>query len=78
MCTLDSEWNYSIVRQEGGVLMSSKSCKKCYYYGECDGKRRCVFFTPVDDTEEEKILHKQIEEEREEFRKEWFRYTSDF
>jgi hypothetical protein len=58
--------------------VNSKSCKKCYFYGNCCGKRKCGFFTPVDESEEDKIIHKQIEKNREEFREEWFLYASDF
>lgn len=58
--------------------MNSKSCKKCYFYGNCSGNRKCDFFTPIDDAEDEKMLHKQVEDGREQFRDEWFCYTADY
>lgn len=58
--------------------MSNKSCKKCYYYGSCDGRRKCKYFYPVDDNEEDKMIHKQIEENRSEYFSEWIQYSSEF
>ena len=57
--------------------MSKKSCKKCYYYGRCDGQWKCEYYMPVDDREEDRIIAEQTEEERISFYNEWFLYTQE-
>lgn len=52
----------------------------CYFCGTCKNMdcRGCKHYYPITDEATDKMIDKIIENERERFRTEWFRYVSSY
>lgn len=57
--------------------MNNKSCKYCYYNDFCSDDEVCDNYAPVGDAAEDVLVDELIEQRREEFRKDFFRYIED-
>lgn len=57
--------------------MNNKSCKRCYYNDFCSNDEVCDNYAPVDDATKDTLIDELIEQRREEFRKDFFRYIED-
>lgn len=57
--------------------MNNKSCKYCYYNDFCSDDEVCDNYAPVGDASEDALIDELIEQRREEFRKDFFRYIED-
>lgn len=53
-----------------------KSCKGCYFYGDCPGRKICEYFTPASKKAEESELSRIQRRNRDEFMREWNSYVS--
>lgn len=49
-----------------------KACEGCIWCGNCDGKSRCEFYSPSDETEE--VMTMERREDRRNFDRDWMRY----
>lgn len=56
--------------------MSKKSCKGCYFYGDCVGRKICGGYTPLSEDGEDFETRLTIRKGREEFRAEWNEYIT--
>lgn len=57
--------------------MNNKSCKYCYYNDFCSDDEVCDNYAPIGDAAEDVLIDELIEQRREEFRKDFFRYIED-
>lgn len=57
--------------------MNNKSCKYCYYNDFCSDDEVCDNYAPVGDAAEDALIDGLIEQRREEFHKDFFRYIED-
>lgn len=51
-----------------------KSCEGCMWHGKCDGKARCLYYDPIDETEEAETIESR--RDRRAFRNEWLLYIN--
>lgn len=52
-------------------------CSTCLFYDRCTHRMACENFAPAGDDAEDEALDTYIEEQRIEFREEWYQYTSE-
>ena len=57
--------------------MIEHDCRACLFYDRCTHRMACENFTPTGDDAEDEALNTYIEEQRIEFREEWYQYTSE-
>ena len=57
--------------------MIEHDCRACLFYDRCTHRMACKNFTPAGDEAEDEALDTYIEEQRIEFREEWYQYTSE-
>ena len=57
--------------------MIEHDCSACLFYDRCTHRMACENFTPAGDDAEDEALDTYIEEQRIEFREEWYQYTSE-
>ena len=57
--------------------MIEHDCRACLFYDRCMHRMACENFTPAGDDAEDEALDTYIEEQRIEFREEWYQYTSE-
>lgn len=54
--------------------MNKHSCKECLYGDMCPSGKVCEYFAPLDD---DGSVDEYIESERQQFHRDWVRYTSE-
>lgn len=57
--------------------MIEHDCRACLFYDRCTHQMACENFTPAGDDAKDEALDTYIEEQRIEFREEWYQYTSE-
>lgn len=57
--------------------MIEHDCRTCLFFDRCTHRMACENFTPAGDDAEDEALDTYIEEQRIEFREEWYQYTSE-
>ena len=59
------------------TLVVQASCSNCYFSSTCDRYIKCEYYTPIDEQPLDDANNDDdiIEQNRIEFRKEWFRYV---
>lgn len=57
--------------------MIEHDCRACLFYDRCTHRMACENFTSAGDDAEDEALDTYIEEQRIEFREEWYQYTSE-
>lgn len=56
--------------------MIERSCRACLFYDRCTHRSECDNFAPVEDIEDNE-LYTYVEDQRIEFYREWYQYTSE-
>ena len=57
--------------------MIEHDCRACLFYDRCTHRMACENFTHAGEDAEDEALDTYIEEQRIEFREEWYQYTSE-
>lgn len=57
--------------------MIEHDCRACLFFDRCTHRMACENFTLAGDDAEDEALDTYIEEQRIEFREEWYQYTSE-
>lgn len=60
------------------IMDSSTNCAGCYWRDGCDHSPPCDFYCSPDMEYDDAYIEHCIEEERTQFRAEWFEYIEDF
>lgn len=62
------------MRVKEGILLGDKNCRYCYYNDFCSEDEVCDNYAPIGDDAEDTAIYELIEQGREEFRREFFKY----
>ena len=59
-------------------MLSNNSCKDCYYYDLCSGRKVCDDFYPITEDAEDSVIAENIEISRREFHAEFEKYANQY